>query len=193
MEFALVPSRRCGTCHSCCVDLTIAAPELSKPAGALCPNCLIGLGCKIYAQRPPVCRDWYCGWRGLDWIAEGMRPDLSGVLICPTPDVPDGYEGDQGLEFALLTDDAIASPGLAEAMAHAIRANIATFLCVMGAAGKRGARMLLNNELTDAARAGNSARLTRELRQLRLYLRVMERETMHKDLHSFTAPVIEET
>ena len=44
----------------CCSALEIA--ELKKPAGPLCGNCRVGGGCKIYSERPQVCRDFECEW-----------------------------------------------------------------------------------------------------------------------------------
>ncbi len=75
----LVPGRGCGDCIACCVDLNIADPELTKPAGEVCPNC-DGKGCKIYDRRPRTCRDWFCLWRRMRF-PDGLRPDLSGVMI----------------------------------------------------------------------------------------------------------------
>ncbi|HXI99870.1 MAG TPA: hypothetical protein VNH44_01525 [Micropepsaceae bacterium] len=77
----LVPGRDCGTCTICCQALKIDVPELKKLAAVLCLHCSKGAGCRIYETRPPVCRDWYCGWRRLRYLNEDWRPDRCGVLI----------------------------------------------------------------------------------------------------------------
>jgi hypothetical protein len=78
----LVSGRECGTCTMCCKTLKIDAPELKKLADVLCPHCTEGDGCKIYANRPQVCQDWYCGWRKIPQLTDHWRPDRCGVLVC---------------------------------------------------------------------------------------------------------------
>lgn len=73
----------CGTCTACC--RVFAIPQVAKPAGAWCQHCTVGVGCKIYEQRPTVCRDYECLWlqakkRG-ERIADELRPDRSKVVI----------------------------------------------------------------------------------------------------------------
>ena len=136
------------------MELTIDQPELQKPAGHACPNCIAGQGCAIYPTRPRVCRMWYCAWRQFDWIGESLRPGRSNVLIWPTlEEIPAGYDPHVGLDVALLSPAGLLAHGLAELLGHAIRANIATFLCLPGPPGQRGARMLLNEDLKEAGRA----------------------------------------
>lgn len=77
----LVPNRECGSCTVCCKVPIIDVPELKKPPGVLCGNCVAGLGCKIYDTRPEVCRVHYCGWRHLALLDESWRPDLSNIFI----------------------------------------------------------------------------------------------------------------
>ena len=57
---ASIPGKSCGSCIMCCTALEI--PELKKPAGPACPNCILSGGCTIYADRPQVCRDFECLW-----------------------------------------------------------------------------------------------------------------------------------
>ena len=78
----VVPDRNCGTCTVCCKTLKIDAPELKKLADVLCEHCTLGHGCKSYANRPQVCKDWYCGWRKIPQLTEHWRPDRCGVLVC---------------------------------------------------------------------------------------------------------------
>jgi len=70
----LVPGRECGPCTTCCRTLKIDAPELKKLADVVCPHCTEGGGCKIYANRPQVCQDWYCGWRKIPQL--GLKFDI---------------------------------------------------------------------------------------------------------------------
>jgi hypothetical protein len=79
---SLVPGRECGSCTVCCKTLKIDVPELKKLAGVLCDHCSIGVGCRIYRDRPPVCEQFYCAWRGLAHLGDEWRPDRCGVLIC---------------------------------------------------------------------------------------------------------------
>src|SRR5262245_34979797 len=53
--------RQCGDCSLCCKLLNI--DELNKPANTWCQHCRPGKGgCSIYADRPPDCRTFACGW-----------------------------------------------------------------------------------------------------------------------------------
>jgi hypothetical protein len=62
----------------CCSALEI--PELKKPAGPLCGNCS-GAACRIYADRPGVCRDFECEWLTSRKLPPHFRPDRIGVLL----------------------------------------------------------------------------------------------------------------
>jgi hypothetical protein len=77
---------KCGTCTACCKAFAIA--ELAKPAGDWCKHCTIGVGCKIYEQRPPACSDFKCLWlQSQDEtvpLPEELRPDRCKVLFSPT-------------------------------------------------------------------------------------------------------------
>lgn len=72
--------RECGSCHVCCTMLGVWA--LGKAAGQPCQHETAG-GCAIHADRPAVCRDWYCLWlrdrRGL--LSDADRPDRVGLII----------------------------------------------------------------------------------------------------------------
>jgi hypothetical protein len=69
--------RQCGPCTVCCTELKI--PQLRKQARVPCRH-LAGSGCGIYAERPPVCREFLCGWRLFEDMSDAWRPDLSGVM-----------------------------------------------------------------------------------------------------------------
>lgn len=70
---------RCGTCTMCC-NVT-AVYELAKPAGRWCRHCDVGAGCKIWARRPPSCRDFECAYYADEAWGEELRPDRLGVVF----------------------------------------------------------------------------------------------------------------
>ena len=76
----------CGTCTACC--RVYAIPELGKPAGEWCRHCDVGVGCKIYTERPNMCVNYSCFWlesqfNGVNLPVE-MRPDKCKVVFSPT-------------------------------------------------------------------------------------------------------------
>jgi hypothetical protein len=62
----------------CCEALEIV--ELKKPAGPKCADCGEA-GCRIYALRPKVCRDFECEWLMSRDLPARFRPDRIGVLF----------------------------------------------------------------------------------------------------------------
>jgi hypothetical protein len=68
--------RTCGGCTLCCKLPRIA--EVEKPRDVWCRHCDIGRGCKIYATRPKVCRDFECWWLTHEEMPEDLRPDRVG-------------------------------------------------------------------------------------------------------------------
>jgi hypothetical protein len=80
----------CGTCTACC--RVYAIPQLNKPAGKWCEHCAIGVGCKVYDNRPELCVDFACVWLQSHQRARGnelgmpieMRPDKCKVVFSPT-------------------------------------------------------------------------------------------------------------
>ncbi len=68
----------------CCSALEI--PEFKKPAGPACSNCLAGGGCKIYLDRPQLCRDFECEWIMDRKLAANMRPDVIGTILMEDDD-----------------------------------------------------------------------------------------------------------
>lgn len=63
---------------------------MRKPAGVWCEHCQIGVGCKVYAERPNVCREFQCIYlQGIlhgENLSPDLRPDRCGVVISPTTD-----------------------------------------------------------------------------------------------------------
>jgi hypothetical protein len=68
----------------CCSALEIE--ELKKPAGPLCLNCVAGGGCKVYATRPGVCRDFECEWLTSRTLPRPLRPDRIGTIFMEAHD-----------------------------------------------------------------------------------------------------------
>jgi hypothetical protein len=81
---AAAPGKACDACTMCCSALEI--PELKKPAGPLCGNCRVGGGCRIYSERPQVCRDFECEWLMRRGLPRPLRPDLVGTILMEDPD-----------------------------------------------------------------------------------------------------------
>jgi uncharacterized protein len=81
---AAAPGKACDACTMCCSALEI--PELKKPAGPLCGNCHVGGGCRIYTERPQVCRDFECEWLMRRGLPRQLRPDLVGTILMEDPD-----------------------------------------------------------------------------------------------------------
>jgi hypothetical protein len=109
--------RECGACRACCEVLKIDVPELKKKAGVLCRH-HTGMGCGIYATRPPVCQHFLCGWRLFEDLGDDWRPDLAGVLIVKrvAAEVSKEYrDAPYGLSIAVTGDEAaMTRPGFAE-------------------------------------------------------------------------------
>jgi hypothetical protein len=59
----------------------MAISVLGKPAGAWCPDCAIGQGCRIYANRPAECRTFACGWLVDPKLGEEWRPSRSRIML----------------------------------------------------------------------------------------------------------------
>ena len=70
--------KTCGACTMCCSALEI--DELRKPAGPKCADCGEA-GCRIYLDRPRVCRDFECEWLSDRRLPPHFRPDRIGVLF----------------------------------------------------------------------------------------------------------------
>src|SRR5438876_465913 len=56
----ILSGRKCGRCTLCCKVPPIK--ELDKPHDQWCQHCDASRGCRIYADRPEVCREFYCGY-----------------------------------------------------------------------------------------------------------------------------------
>lgn len=69
---ALVPDRSCDGCTLCCKLFRIAS--IDKPRLQWCTHCEIGVGCKIYQERPQQCADFFCAYRYSARLGEEWRP-----------------------------------------------------------------------------------------------------------------------
>jgi hypothetical protein len=57
--------------------------ELDKPERTPCAHCQAGAGCGIYASRPAVCREFYCGYLVLPFVDPRWFPEECGMMIFP--------------------------------------------------------------------------------------------------------------
>jgi len=79
---APVRGRSCGTCTACCTAVPVTLPDEDKPANVRCRH-VGSRGCRIYGERPALCRAWSCRWL-VDPGTVGMRrPDHAGYIIDP--------------------------------------------------------------------------------------------------------------
>lgn len=136
----LVPGRDCGECTVCCRIPNIDKPEVQKPSGLLCRNCVEG-GCAIYETRYPVCREFHCAWRQMANLDESWRPDRSGVYI-----EFQLLDADTGVAVMLVDDPwkRVRQPGFIDFVAICVSHNVPIWLGLPGPAGNQGAQNLLN-------------------------------------------------
>jgi hypothetical protein len=152
----LVPGRDCGTCNACCIWLTIDDPELRKVQGHRCANLRPDSACAVYPTRPRTCRDYYCGFRRLDWVPATLRPDLSSVLIGLQYDGPPSNPDRRlGVSFSVLGDDALGVDCLAETVAAAVAAELPVWLHVPGPPGHTAASARIDAVLREPVRMGD--------------------------------------
>src|SRR6478609_5549892 len=76
---SVMDARACGTCTLCCRLPEI--DQLSKPANALCVNCVTGQGCLIYDDRPGLCRDFLCAWMTDPKLGPQWDPVVAKMMV----------------------------------------------------------------------------------------------------------------
>jgi hypothetical protein len=80
----IVPGRACNGCTMCCWVLGIEA--IAKPERTACRHGTAGGGCGIYAERPAVCREFYCGYLALPFVGDHWFPAECGMMVFPASD-----------------------------------------------------------------------------------------------------------
>ncbi len=77
--------RDCDVCTLCCKVMNV--PELDKPAGVWCRDCVIGQGCGRYDTRPSICRSFHCAFLQDPALDERWRPSVARfVLVVLAPE-----------------------------------------------------------------------------------------------------------
>ncbi|HWE45421.1 MAG TPA: hypothetical protein VG407_05280 [Caulobacteraceae bacterium] len=152
-----VRGRKCGQCTVCCRIPPIVSDAFVKPANSVCEHCVEGSGCAIYAERPKVCAEWYCGWRMFEDLDDAWRPDRSGVLIVEeTDDIPWRFRNRIGVKFIIDGPDAcVLNKKFILFLAGLISRDVACFLSVAGPPGHGFAKMFVNERLERAALTGD--------------------------------------
>lgn len=163
----LVEARSCGDCAVCCLVPPIDTPEFQKQAGVLCEHCDPGRGCRIYARRPSVCREWFCGWRYLDFLPDSLRPDRCGVLVTfDDGDIPAGYDIRPAVRL-IVTDLTLAMDNVAflEAVARMSEEGIPLYLAALGPPKHFLAKIFLSPAVEASGRVRDFARMRAILEQ----------------------------
>lgn len=70
---------QCNGCTLCCYLLDV--PEINKPAETECKDCAVNVGCKIWKNRPQVCRDFECAYVQMKKVSPKLRPDNCKVIF----------------------------------------------------------------------------------------------------------------
>jgi hypothetical protein len=65
----------------CCKVLPIR--QFKKPPGVWCAHAVTGKGCGIYANRPDLCRAFYCGWMYEPGLGPEWKPDTAKFVVMP--------------------------------------------------------------------------------------------------------------
>lgn len=63
----------------CCKIMGVG--EIAKPARQWCPQCEIGVGCRIYETRPGECRRFDCVWLLDTVLGPEWRPDRAHFVM----------------------------------------------------------------------------------------------------------------
>jgi hypothetical protein len=125
------PSKSCGECNLCCIELPIETPELRKKAQTPCSH-LTTKGCGIYETRFPICRQFLCGWRLFPELDADWRPDRSGVMILQVPQIsiPKIYQpAGHGVQLLITGGEAaVTRPGFAEYVLDQVSRGVAVYM-----------------------------------------------------------------
>ncbi len=95
-----VEGRSCGKCNLCCKITEVAA--LNKPFNVWCEHCDVGRGCRIYEERAPICREFFCRYMRDASLDERWNPanahfllraaDAGTLVIQVDPQRPDAWK-----------------------------------------------------------------------------------------------------
>lgn len=162
-EDYLVPDRECGDCTVCCIEPAIEGYGLDKLTRTACIHCSTG-GCAIYADRPPVCREYHCLWRRLPFLDEAWRPDRSGVLIDPAADAS-GTPNAYAVELMLTgAPDLLEGERFAGLVAGFVASGTGVFLNVPAGPGELARMTRLHDWVVDAVNQRDLASVTAGIR-----------------------------
>ena len=75
----LVPGRSCDGCTLCCRLLRIES--LQKERLVECRHCDPGVACRIYADRPSACAEFYCTYRYSPELGEEWKPSHCHMVL----------------------------------------------------------------------------------------------------------------
>lgn len=165
-DLDLVPGRTCGACTVCCTVMAIDKPDIQKDAGVTCRHCSVD-GCRIYATRPQLCRDYHCGWRQLPILDDDWRPDRSGVFV-----EIEVIDDETALSLTLVGNPlrTVRQPWFIDFVATGVRGSVPLHMGIPGPRGFKGASLPLNTRQMYAAagtsRASVKALLEMELKRL---------------------------
>lgn len=155
-ESHLVPGRECGECTACCVHLLINDTDFVKPEGETCSHMVEKGGCKIYNDRPSVCRDWHCAWRFMAQLGDDWRPDRSGILVRSNED---------GIIFQPIRDPkkVLTSPRAIELIAGGVSQGIRMSMSIPTRKGYLSYGMPLNEPLQKVVESRSLAAIQNKL------------------------------
>ncbi|HLH97372.1 MAG TPA: hypothetical protein VKW08_19860 [Xanthobacteraceae bacterium] len=66
-------------------DLSPGEHDIKKPPGVWCRHAVKGSGCAVYADRPSVCRRFYCHWMLTPGLGPEWKPDKARFVLYGDP------------------------------------------------------------------------------------------------------------
>lgn len=168
----MATGRSCGTCNACCAYYELM-PQFNKPHGILCSHWKTGVGCGIYAERPPVCRNFYCHWLQNPGLDDDWRPDRSGIIVRETlEDIPPHWPLRAGLVFEVCGPDAsVEREAFVALVASRILEGVPVFLSAHGPMGFGSMYAFLNEMLAPVVETVDVAKIAAALRGVLRQLR----------------------
>ena len=143
-----IEGRECDGCTACCSFAPIHTDTLQKPANMLCPHCVDGQGCSVYAARPGVCQTFFCGWFFVPEIGPEWHPNNSGVIIRSE------YAGEDTVTLLILrVSSFLVSEEFAGVIGMWVEQGVGVEFERLGPPGHLPAKMRVNELLEDAVAA----------------------------------------